>query len=77
MKIGGSVNKPLNLASSTSTSNQVNKSGYPSGATNSLVPLRSSSSMKLAGAFPTSLPRATAPRLMAAGNLRHDNTCKY
>ncbi|TGZ57880.1 Ankyrin repeat domain-containing protein 17 [Temnothorax longispinosus] len=66
-KIGGSVNKAPNLASST-TSSQINKSGYSSGASiiNPLVPIRSSSSVKLTGAFPTSLPRATAPRLMAA-----------
>lgn len=35
---------------------------------NQLIPLRSSSTIKLAGAFPTPLPRATAPRLVAAGN---------
>ena len=70
----GSVNKPPSLASCTSASNQV-KSGYPLGAsTNSLVPIRSSSSMKLAGAFPTSLPRATAPRLVAAGNVKRNST---
>ncbi|XP_071573914.1 ankyrin repeat and KH domain-containing protein 1 isoform X4 [Temnothorax nylanderi] len=70
-KIGGSINKAPNLASST-TSSQINKSGYSSGTStiNPLIPIRSSSSVKLTGAFPTSLPRATAPRLMAAAEKR-------
>ncbi|KAL6268769.1 hypothetical protein P5V15_001894 [Pogonomyrmex californicus] len=68
MKTGGSINKSSNLTSST-IGNQVNKSGYPSNAiSSSLVPIRSS--MKLTGAFSTSLPRATAPRLMAAAEKR-------
>ncbi|KMQ87999.1 ankyrin repeat domain-containing protein 17 [Lasius niger] len=67
----GSVNKPSNLTSGT-TNNQVNKPGYPSGVStvSQLVPLRSSSTIKLAGAFSTSLPRATAPRLVAAAEKR-------
>jgi len=56
------------MASST-TSSQI-KSGYPSSVStvNSLI-LRSSSTIKLAGTFTPSLPRATAPRLVAAGNI--------
>lgn len=67
MKIG-SINKPLTLTSST-TNTQINKPGYSSGVStvNQLIPLRSSSAIKLA--FPTPLPRATAPRLVAAGTL--------
>ncbi|XP_070515069.1 ankyrin repeat domain-containing protein 17 isoform X3 [Cardiocondyla obscurior] len=66
----GPVNKPPNLTSTTSS--QVNKSGYPSGTStvNPLAPIRSSSSVKLTGAFSTSLPRATAPRLIAAAEKR-------
>lgn len=65
----GSVNKLPNLASST-TNAQV-KSGYPSSVStvSQLIPLRSSSTIKLAGAFPSPMPRATAPRLVAAGNV--------
>lgn len=65
----GPINKPLSLTSSSS-STQINKSNYTSGVStvNQLIPLRSSSTIKLAGAFPTPLPRATAPRLVAAGN---------
>ena len=64
--MGGTVNKP-SLASSASSA-QVNK-GYTSGVTSvsQLLPLRSASTIKLSGAFPTPLPRATAPRLVAAG----------
>lgn len=70
----GSVNKPPSLTSST-TSSQVNKSGYPSGVStvNQLLPLRSSSTLKLAGPFSAALPRGTAPRLVAAGNTRGEN----
>lgn len=71
----GSVNKPPSLASST-ISSQINKSGYPAGvsAVNQLLPLRSSSTLKLAGPFSAALPRGTAPRLVAAGNNGEENT---
>lgn len=64
----GPVSKPPSLTSNTS-STQISKAAYASGVStvNQLIPLRSSSTIKLAGAFPTPLPRATAPRLVAAG----------
>lgn len=73
----GSVNKLPNLASST-TNVQV-KSGYPSSVStvSQLIPLRSSSTIKLAGAFPSPMPRATAPRLVAAGNVRCDTRSNF
>ncbi|XP_066594349.1 ankyrin repeat and KH domain-containing protein 1 isoform X2 [Prorops nasuta] len=66
----GPINKPTGATSATSS--QANKAGYSASMTtvSQLIPLRSSSTIKLAGPFSTALPRATAPRLVAAAEKR-------
>lgn len=67
---GSQLNKSGSNANGGATGSGGSSSvGYTSGSTPvaQLMPLRSSSSIKLAGAFPAPMSRATAPRLVAAG----------